>query len=157
MEQVSCGECGYPLGEKGRLPLTERGSCPQCGGTARAFSIQPATEKGTAMPLGVAKRVSITPAQEKDTAVTLRIHDAHHVQVAGEPTIEEIEKVATVSERVRRVLWMEPTDINGSYTAMVYDENDELIAAAEKPTADEALAAILLALMPEADDGVPST
>jgi hypothetical protein len=66
-----------------------------------------------------------------------------------EAPIEAVEEVVTVSEKVKKVVWIEPSEPGGSFTCMVRDEDDNILAMAEHQDWQEALLAIAEDLTPE--------
>ncbi len=137
--EVSCSSCGFPLGEKGGLPLPERGPCPQCGGTGRRIAIGTATEK--AQPIHATGTPATIRAEARVFPPTIQV---------DEPSIEALEEVATVSEIVKEVRWINPTDEEGSYTCMAFDGQGNLLAMAEHRDWEDALLAVVEELGPGA-------
>jgi hypothetical protein len=125
--EVYCANCGVLLGVEAPLSLHQRGRCGWCGSTARR------TETTVTDSVQMSDSIQLTGIEVTPKVGTPRVW--------GSP--------ATVREIERHLYWMEPTDHKGSYTASVWDQDGNLIAAAEKPTADAALSVVLLALLPQ--------
>ncbi len=49
---VACGSCGVPIDESADVPIEDRMPCPQCGSTAREFSVRLKVEAKAQVGLG---------------------------------------------------------------------------------------------------------
>lgn len=128
-----CAGCQRKLDEPDDLPVEEREPCPDCGTAARYDLHSLSSHVGLA-----------------DTAATVShgLTLGHLMKVQAEahegaPAATESAHVRiTVPTIVRTLAIMEPTDLEGSYTAMVYDDRDRLLAVAEDMTRDDAILAV---------------
>ena len=136
MNQVYCAQCGNELQERTDLPEADRKPCGNCGSTARRMAVDVFDHLGSGDSLG-------------DAAGTVHEGQASLVAESYFSASGDVERaLEVIASRSFRLEWMEPTDADGSYTAMVYHQSGELIDMAEAQTADDALLAVAERLVP---------
>lgn len=128
-----CAGCRRKVNEPDNLPLEEREPCPDCGTAARDDLRSLWSHAGLA---GTAATVSHGLTLGHSMKVQAKAHEA--APAATESAYVRI----TVPTIVRTLAIMEPTDLEGSYTVMVYDDRDRLLAVAEDMTRDDAILAV---------------
>ena len=134
--EVRCAECDLVLDEPSDRPKDGRSPCPDCGSTARRVSITlDVTATGDQSAPKFQQR-AVGRAEEIETALPIAAR------------VEEAEAVLPLV--ARRLEWLEPTGPEGSYTLMVYGEDEELLGMTEDPSWRKALYGLRHKLGPDA-------
>jgi hypothetical protein len=127
MRSIYCDNCGALLGVEGPLPLHQRGRCKWCGSTDRRL------EENVTDGLQIRDAIHLNGIESTTDVGTLRIW--------GSP--------ATVREKKKYISWMEPTGKDGAFTAMVHNENGDLIDMSVQKEWEDAVLAVIERLGPE--------